>query len=139
MRARHYDPTIGRFLSEDPIWSTNLYPYAENSPIMKNDPKGEEAGFGEGGIYNQAYIDDWGKNYGGIDFTKASDTGKKGVDLVKTAGYQGSENLRKFWKGVVWVGNKIKDGVLYVGDQCDKIYEKIFGGNNDTYQFEYEL
>lgn len=41
MRARNYDPTIGRFISEDPIWSTNLYPYTGNNPIMGIDPEGE--------------------------------------------------------------------------------------------------
>lgn len=40
MRARYYDPEIGRFISEDPIWSTNLYPYANNNPIMAADPGG---------------------------------------------------------------------------------------------------
>lgn len=40
MRARFYDPTIGRFLTEDPIWSTNLYPYADNNPVMGIDPEG---------------------------------------------------------------------------------------------------
>jgi RHS repeat-associated protein len=43
MRARHYDPTIGRFLSEDPIWSTNLYPYTDNNPIMRIDFNGAAA------------------------------------------------------------------------------------------------
>jgi RHS repeat-associated protein len=41
MRARYYDPTIGRFMSEDPVWSTNLYPYGNNNPIASIDPKGE--------------------------------------------------------------------------------------------------
>lgn len=40
MRARMYDPTIGRFYSEDPIWSTNLYPYADNNPITGTAPTG---------------------------------------------------------------------------------------------------
>jgi len=42
-RARYYDPSIGRFLSEDPLGfdeGTNFYPYAGNSPINFNDPFG---------------------------------------------------------------------------------------------------
>lgn len=41
MRARFYDVETGRFLTEDPIWATNLYPYAGNNPIAFIDPKGE--------------------------------------------------------------------------------------------------
>jgi RHS repeat-associated protein len=49
MRARYYDPEIGRFLSEDPVWSVNLYPYGGNNAITGIDPKGEsviETGIG---------------------------------------------------------------------------------------------
>jgi len=71
LRARYYDPTIGRFASEDPHWnldnmiygdpeesetlelapkapsyiaiaqSTNLYPYCANNPVSFVDPNGE--------------------------------------------------------------------------------------------------
>ena len=40
MRARYYDTDLGRFLSEDPVWSTNLYEYAESNPIIGIDPAG---------------------------------------------------------------------------------------------------
>lgn len=43
MRARYYNPSSGRFLSEDPVWSTNLYPYADNNPIIKIDPYGAKS------------------------------------------------------------------------------------------------
>ncbi|WP_459212002.1 RHS repeat-associated core domain-containing protein [Aquimarina rhabdastrellae] len=41
MRARYYNPNVGRFLTEDPIWATNLYPYAGNNPVMNIDSSGK--------------------------------------------------------------------------------------------------
>ncbi len=41
MRARYYDPSTGKFLSEDPIWSTNLYGYADGNPVTRVDADGK--------------------------------------------------------------------------------------------------
>ena len=41
MHARHYSPTLGRFLQPDPAaLDTNLYAYADNGPTTKTDPTG---------------------------------------------------------------------------------------------------
>lgn len=45
MRARSYSDTLGRFLSEDPLWASgaaaNLHVFSLNSPLMAADPSGE--------------------------------------------------------------------------------------------------
>ncbi len=44
MRARYYDPSIGRFLTRDPAGMSegpNLYTYAGNNPLSCADPSGE--------------------------------------------------------------------------------------------------
>ena len=41
LRARYYDPSIGRFISEDSIRDgTNWYAYCENNPVLFVDPTG---------------------------------------------------------------------------------------------------
>ena len=43
-RARYYDPSIGRFISEDPIrfgGGINFYYYVKNNPVNFVDPKGK--------------------------------------------------------------------------------------------------
>jgi RHS repeat-associated protein len=57
-RARFYDSTSGRFLSEDPMGldggSKNLYRYGDNSPISSSDPYGLDV-WVEHGTHDQAF------------------------------------------------------------------------------------
>ena len=44
LRNRYYDPSVGRFISEDPVKDgSNWYVYCANNPVMMIDPWGEDA------------------------------------------------------------------------------------------------
>jgi RHS repeat-associated protein len=40
LRARYYDPSTGRFLTQDPIPFPNRYAYVQNNPVLFVDPYG---------------------------------------------------------------------------------------------------
>jgi RHS repeat-associated protein len=60
MKARYYDPTVGRFISEDPSGfgggQVNLYAYAANNPISYVDPLGLEAQTDDGAFLGVAAL-----------------------------------------------------------------------------------
>lgn len=51
MQARYYDPTVGRFLTTDPMepavgnyFNFNRFAYADNNPVVNDDPNGQCTG-----------------------------------------------------------------------------------------------
>jgi len=66
-RARYYDPTLGRFLTEDPIrfrGGMNHYVYVNNNPINANDPEGLCRRPQGGGYCLNAFIPDETRAFG---------------------------------------------------------------------------
>ena len=70
LRARYYDPTIGRFLSQDPLLgrtrspqTQNRFPYVANNPTNRLDPTGLR--WFHGGEFGGG-----GKEGGGFDFDR---------------------------------------------------------------------
>src|SRR5262249_13591007 len=96
--ARKYDPTLGRFISIDPLLTTrdptslNGYSYAGNSPVTTSDPSGlchpDQCGIGYpiGGA-----IGDAGDNGIPKEYVKKAPHGAGGVDApgYSGAGYVG--------------------------------------------------
>ena len=110
IRARFYDPTIGRFISEDPKWNTNLYAYANGNPIRYADVDGMAYVEVTGGAYlgigtSKSYLFD-GKNF----------YEKKSYGVGIGGGIAVSINLGSVQEGVSGSWN-VAGGVFNVGLQ----------------------
>jgi RHS repeat-associated protein len=74
LRARYYDPNIGRFVSEDPIFDgNNWYSYAANNPVMYVDPTG---------LYAETLLDVASAGHSAYEFKKNPSWKNAGVVLV---------------------------------------------------------
>ncbi|KWX77768.1 hypothetical protein AML91_07025 [Paenibacillus jilunlii] len=70
LRARYYDPSMGRFLNEDtyegqidnPL-SLNLYTYVSNNPLIYNDPTGHKVNEIEVNVYLDLAIQEGKQSY----------------------------------------------------------------------------
>jgi RHS repeat-associated protein len=81
MRARYYDPEVGRFISEDPIGfeggDVNLYLYASNNPVLLIDPSGLKEASGSFG-FGGTIVGGWGDRSLGISAGLSVNVGKNG-------------------------------------------------------------
>ncbi|MEU9992859.1 polymorphic toxin-type HINT domain-containing protein [Streptomyces sp. NPDC048045] len=68
--AREYDPTIGQFISVDPLLtldqhqSLNGYAYANNTPVTSSDPSGQGVCMQDGMCGGTKSVEEWEKKHG---------------------------------------------------------------------------
>ena len=100
LRARYYDPGIGRFITEDSYWgkdndplSLNLYTYCGNNPIYYFDPSGHEVTYADKTAVRQGWITE-------VDYAKLGSNSyayahANGNNFIKNAAHRSSVEIRR--------------------------------------------
>ncbi|XVV10937.1 polymorphic toxin-type HINT domain-containing protein [Actinoplanes sp. CA-131856] len=134
--AREYDPSLGRFISVDPVFnsadpqSLEGYAYADNSPVVRSDPSGliarDDAAPGGGGGYHKTPgdLDDDKPQHNDSPSDKPKKKGKCGWKCK--AGKAWNKGTETWNKGANWVDDHkgVVAGAavgLVVGIGCDAL------------------
>jgi len=87
MKARHYDPVIGRFYSNDPVGVSvsdpmlfNRYAYANNNPYRYTDPTGENVSEGVGSFLSELWEGATGRGDGQYNGGSVKENFSNGYD-----------------------------------------------------------
>ena len=117
LRNRYYNPTSGRFITEDPARDgLNWYAYCRNNPVNAIDPSGLRTYF-INGINNSK---EEGSPQYSIDF--ANKLTEKGVEDVRTIGvYNGTGTIT----GVCQVAMEMVNKGKYAENVANKILEDL--------------
>ncbi len=139
LRARYYDPSMGRFITEDsylgnntdPL-SLNLYTYCYNNPILYKDPSGHVAGVDDALVVFYLYLNavvyspdtQMDIEFISMDLAQGDYLGAAldtaGLLLPGATGFGRASKPVKRWLGKV--GNKIDD-ILKFGKHFDEVIE----------------
>ena len=110
-RARYYDPSIGRFISEDPLGfeaGVNFYTYVSNNPVNGNDPSG---------------MVNWrGLGFGMLDFTSSTGQAVVGVSVMIASPATGPGIPAAFWGGALLASS----GALGMGNSGLAIQHALY-------------
>ncbi len=129
LRARYYDPSMGRFISEDSYWgkiedplSLNLYTYCVNNPVIYVDPSGYE--------------------YEEVLLICLADTPAHGpADAVAVLTYIGlnSNYAQQVGSWIIQNGPQVIDGMKVMGEKTGEVLKKGYnklkdfaGGGNSS-------
>ena len=107
LRNRYYNPSTGRFITEDPIRDgTNWYAYANSNPVM--------------------YIDPWG-----LDAIVITNSNSVGIEGVATAGHTSViyQDANGSWYYTYWGNNAA--AVIYIPDEYMDSLEHFNEGLNN--------
>ncbi len=125
LRARYYNPVVGRFITEDSVWgndsdplSLNLYTYCYNDPINYSDPSG----------FSRIIITvgDTGASYGhdaGGAFSKSAETYIKENTTSE-------DEIWVLYCGEVYWSDSLKQGLIKSADGITYITYDIEGLSN---------